>query len=107
MSDELNPIVKEEEIITGSPLYQKKYYQEKYKNYHKQRYEENKEIVKEMNRKKYQSKALDKLHRQLDEINNTIQTLDINNIDINLLEQLNKKLKIEQKIYKLLKKSIE
>ncbi len=97
----------QEEIQTGSPEYQKKYYKEKYKTYHQQRYEEKKEIVKEINRKKYQAKTLDKLYSELDEINNTIQNFDVNNVDTNLLDQLHKKLKIEARIYKLIKRSIE
>ncbi len=93
------------EIKTGSAEYQKKYYKEKYTDYHRKRYDDNKDIYKEISRKKYLLKRLEKLHDEyLDLINQTVEHFDVNNVDSNMMEHLNQKLKIESKIDKLMKK---
>ena len=91
--------IQEEKIKTGGPQYQKKYYQEKYKDYHKNRYQEKKETIKELNKNKYYTNKLNAYRAILKSIDEYIDNNNDFN-DIKLIQTLECRLKIINKIEK-------
>ena len=85
-------------IKTGGPEYQKIYYQNKYQDYHKLRYQEKKESLKKDNLKKYWINQLQKLNIEYDDINNQLK--DENLDDQIKIILLSKKVRLSKKIDK-------